>query len=108
MVPTIVFFHRVLIYSLALLFLSSIHILKEQSSEEFSPLYSYHLGFDLTNIYYKPSLCCLYLIFTGSPIHLPLGALKEKVPHFSEKTCSPHQFEPRTENILVDPEAIDN
>jgi hypothetical protein len=43
------FFHRVLIYSLALLFLSSIHILKEQSSEEFSP-YSHHLGFDLTNI----------------------------------------------------------
>jgi hypothetical protein len=26
---------------------------KEQSSEEFSPLYSYHLGFDITNIYYK-------------------------------------------------------
>jgi hypothetical protein len=57
-----VFFHRVLIYSLALLFLSSIHILKEQSSEEFSP-YSHHLGFDLTNIYYKPSLYCLDLIF---------------------------------------------
>jgi hypothetical protein len=42
----IVFLHRVLTYSLALLFLSLIHILKEQSSEEFSSLYlySYHLG----------------------------------------------------------------
>jgi hypothetical protein len=65
----IILFHRVLIYSLALLFLSSIHILKEQSSEEFSSLYLYHLGFNPTNIYYKPSLCCLDLIFTGSPIH---------------------------------------
>jgi hypothetical protein len=71
----VVFFHRVLIYSLALLFLSSIHIVKEQSNEEFSPLYPYHLGFDLTNIYYKPSLCCLDFIFTGSPIHPPLDAL---------------------------------
>jgi hypothetical protein len=32
----IVFFHRVLTYSLVLLFLSLIHILKEHSSEEFS------------------------------------------------------------------------
>jgi hypothetical protein len=71
----IIFFHRVLTYSLALLFLSSIHILNEQSSEEFSSLYSYHLGFNPTNIYYKQSLCCLDLIFTGSPIHPPLGAL---------------------------------
>jgi hypothetical protein len=71
----IVFFHRVLTYLLALLFLSLIHILKEQSSEEFSSLYSYHLGFNPTNIYYKPSLCCLELIFTRSPIHPPLGAL---------------------------------
>jgi hypothetical protein len=67
----IVFLHRVLTYSLALLFLSSIHILKEQPSEEFSSLYSYHLGFNPTHIYYKPSLCCLDLIFTGSPIHPP-------------------------------------
>jgi hypothetical protein len=65
----IVFFHRVLIYSLALLFLSSIHILKEQSSEGFSSLYSYHLGFNPIIIYYKPSLCCLDLIFIGSLIH---------------------------------------
>jgi hypothetical protein len=71
----IVFFHRVLIYSLVLLFLGSIHIIKEQSSEEFSPLYSQHLGFDLTNVYYKPSLCCLDLIFIGSPIHPPVCAL---------------------------------
>jgi hypothetical protein len=44
----IVLFHRVLTYSLALLFLSPIHILKEQSSEEFSSLYpySYHLSFN--------------------------------------------------------------
>jgi hypothetical protein len=33
------FFLRVLTYSLALLFLSLIHILKEQSSEELSSLY---------------------------------------------------------------------
>jgi hypothetical protein len=65
----IVFFHSVLTYSLVLLFLSSICILKEQSSEEFSSLYSYHLGFNPTKIYYKPSLCYLDLIFTGSPIH---------------------------------------
>ena len=74
----IVFFHRVLTYSLVLLFLSLIHILKEQSSEEFSSslyLYSYQLGFDSTNIYYKPSLSCLELIIVGSPIHHPLGAL---------------------------------
>jgi hypothetical protein len=75
----IVFFHKVLTYSLALLFLSLIHILKEQSSEEFSSslyLYSHQLDFDSTNIYYKPSLSCLELIFAGSPIHTPpLGAL---------------------------------
>jgi hypothetical protein len=45
------------------------------SSIEFSSLYSYHLGFNPTNIYYKPSLYCSDLIFTGSPIHLPLDAL---------------------------------
>jgi hypothetical protein len=67
----ITFFHRVLTYSVVLLFLSSIHILKEQSSEELSYLYSYHLGFNPTNIYYKPSLCCLDLIFTGPSIHPP-------------------------------------
>jgi hypothetical protein len=27
-----------------------------------------------TNTHYKPNLCCLELIFTGSPIHPPLGA----------------------------------
>jgi hypothetical protein len=74
----IVFFYRVLTYSLALLFLSLIHILKEQSSEEFSSLYlySYQLGFNPTNTYYKPSSSCLELIFAGSPIHPPLGALR--------------------------------
>jgi hypothetical protein len=48
----IVFFHRVLTYSLALLFQSLIHIIKEQSSEDFSSLYfySYQLGFNPTNI----------------------------------------------------------
>jgi hypothetical protein len=54
------------------LFLSLIHILKEQSSEEFSSslyLYSSQLGFGSTNTYYKPSLSCLELIFAGSPIH---------------------------------------
>jgi hypothetical protein len=41
----IIFFHRVLTYSLVLLFLSLIHILKEQSSEEFSSyFYSIHLN----------------------------------------------------------------
>jgi hypothetical protein len=34
----IIFFHRVLTFSFMLLFLSLIHILKEQSSEEFSSL----------------------------------------------------------------------
>jgi hypothetical protein len=71
----IVFFHRVLTYSLVLLFLSLIHILKEQSSEGFSSslyLYSHQLDFDSTNIYYKSSLSCLELIFAGSPIHTPL------------------------------------
>jgi hypothetical protein len=65
----IIFFHKVLTHSLALLFLSSIHILKEQSSEEFSSLYSYHLGFNPTNIHYKPSSCRLDFIFIGSLIH---------------------------------------
>jgi hypothetical protein len=32
------------------------------------------LAFNNTN--YKPSLCCLELIFAGSPIHPPLGALR--------------------------------
>jgi hypothetical protein len=44
----IVFFPRVLTFSLVLLFLSLIHTLKEQSSEEFSSslyLYSSQLGF---------------------------------------------------------------
>jgi hypothetical protein len=73
----IVFFHRVLTYSLVLLFLSLIHILKEQSSDEFSSLYlySYQLGFNPTNIHYKPNLSCLELIFVGSPIHPLLCAL---------------------------------
>jgi hypothetical protein len=45
----IVFFQRVVTYLLTLLLLSLIHILKEQSSEEFSSslyLYSYQLDFD--------------------------------------------------------------
>jgi hypothetical protein len=49
----IVFFHRVLTYSLVLLFLSLIDILKEQSSEEFSYslyLYSSQLGFGLLTL----------------------------------------------------------
>jgi hypothetical protein len=44
------------------LFLSLIHILKEQSSEEFSSslyLYSSQLGFGSTNTYYKPSFCLI-------------------------------------------------
>jgi hypothetical protein len=75
----IIFFHRVLTYSLVLLFPSLIHILKEQSSEEFSCslyLYSSQLDFGSTNTYYKPSLSCLELIFAGSPIHPHLGALR--------------------------------
>jgi hypothetical protein len=70
----IVFFQRVLTYLLALFFLSLIQILKEQSSEEFSSslyLYSYQLGFNSTNIHYKPSLSCLELFFAVSPIHPP-------------------------------------
>jgi hypothetical protein len=77
----IVFFHRVLTYTLVLLFLSLIHILKEQSSEEFSSslyIYSSQLGFDSNNTYYKPSLSCLELFFAGSPIHPPLGALSPR------------------------------
>jgi hypothetical protein len=70
------------------LFLNSIHILKEQSSEEFSPPYSHHLGFDLTNIYYKTSLCCLDFNFTGSPIHPPLGTLKGQAQRLSNSTES--------------------
>jgi hypothetical protein len=42
----IVFFHRVLTYSLVLLFQSLRHILKEQSSEEFSTLYLYSYQID--------------------------------------------------------------
>jgi hypothetical protein len=52
------------LYSLAILFLSLIPILKEQSSEEFFFILSSHtnLVLVLTNTYYKPSLCCLELI----------------------------------------------
>jgi hypothetical protein len=90
----IVFFHKVLTYSLELLFLSLIHILKEQSSEEFSSslyLYSSQLGFGSTNTYYKPILSCLELIFVGPPIHPPpLGALKCPMPRLTSggKGCS--------------------
>jgi hypothetical protein len=55
----IVFFQKVLIYSLALLFLSSKYILKEQSSEEFSPLYSNHLGFDLISLTFIINQVCV-------------------------------------------------
>jgi hypothetical protein len=76
-----------------LLFLSLIHIFKEQSSEEFSSslyLYSNQLGFDSTNIYYKPSLSYLELIFAGSHIHPPLGAL-----NWSGGTPDPTTLVPR-------------
>jgi hypothetical protein len=58
-------------YSLVLLLLSLIHISKIQLSEEFSSLhlYSYQLGLAFTNTHYKPIMCCLELIFPGSPIH---------------------------------------
>jgi hypothetical protein len=51
-------------YSLAILLLSFILMLKEQSSERFSFLLSSHpnLVLILTNTFYKPSLCCLELI----------------------------------------------
>jgi hypothetical protein len=79
----IVFHHRVFTYSLALLFISLIHILKEQSREEFSSLtrYSYQLDFNPSNTYYEPSLSCLELIIARSLIHTPLGALN----HLNQK-----------------------
>jgi hypothetical protein len=48
-------------YSLVILLLSLILILKEQSSEVFSFLLSSHpnMFLALTNIFYKLSLCCL-------------------------------------------------
>jgi hypothetical protein len=51
-------------YSLLILFLSLILVLKKQSSEEFSFLLSSHhnLVLVLTNTFYKPSLCCLQLV----------------------------------------------
>jgi hypothetical protein len=58
--------------SLVLLFLSLIHISKEQPSEEFSSslhLYSSTWFLASTNTFNKPSLSCLELIFAGSPIH---------------------------------------
>jgi hypothetical protein len=54
-------------YLLVLLLLSLIHISNEQSSEEFFALsISTHTNLVLafTNTHYKPSLCCLELIFT--------------------------------------------
>jgi hypothetical protein len=60
--------------SLLLLFLSFIHILKEQSSEYIISLSSsIHriLVFVFTNTYYKLSLSCLGLIIAESPIHPP-------------------------------------
>ena len=59
-------------------FLSLIHILKEQSSEDIhslSTLIRHNLVLAFTNTCYKPSLSCLELIIVGSPIHPPLGAL---------------------------------
>jgi hypothetical protein len=87
----IVFFHRVLTYSLVLLLLCLICILKEQSSKEFSSslyLYSSQLGFDSTNTNYKPSLAFDYSrIPYNSNAHLlsiPLG----KPPHFDGEDYS--------------------
>jgi hypothetical protein len=57
--------------SLALLFLSLIHISKEQSSKEILSLsISIHHDLDLisTNTCYKPSWSYLKLIIVGSPI----------------------------------------
>jgi hypothetical protein len=57
---------------------SIILILKEQAREESFLYLSTHtnLVLLLTNTHYKPSLCCLELIFAGSLIHPPLGALR--------------------------------
>jgi hypothetical protein len=51
-------------YSLGILLLSLILILKDQSSEEFSFLLSSHpnLVLILSNTYYRPNLCCLELV----------------------------------------------
>jgi hypothetical protein len=61
------------LHSLAIYPLSLIHILKEQSREDFSLHLPSHPNLVLvfTNTYYKPCLCCLELIFSGSPIHPP-------------------------------------
>jgi hypothetical protein len=55
------------LHSLAILLLSLILILKEQSSEKFLLLLSSHpnLVLVLTNTYYKQSLCCLELNLQG-------------------------------------------
>jgi hypothetical protein len=68
----IVIFQKSSHISLVLLFLSLIHISKEQSSEEilsFSTSIHHDLVLAFTNICYKPSLSYLELIIAGSPIH---------------------------------------
>jgi hypothetical protein len=70
-------------YSLVILLLSLIFILKEQSSEEFSFLLSSHhnLILVLTNTFYKPSLCYLNLVLQDHLFTPPLGALSSLTPY---------------------------
>jgi hypothetical protein len=108
----IVFLHRVLIYSLALLFLSSIYILKKQSSEEFSPLYPLHLGFDLTNIYYKSSLFRLdFYMITYSPpsrcSHLPQSYSGTWGLPLSRLACNPYYKHFGASNISFIPPLLE-
>jgi hypothetical protein len=74
------------LYSLVILLLSLILILKEQSSEEFSWFLSSHPNLVLvfTNTYYKPTLCCLELILQYHLFTPALGALNDPPRPFGQ------------------------
>jgi hypothetical protein len=92
------------LYSLALLLLSLILILKEQSSEKFSLILFYHPNLVLVfiNTYYKSSLCCLELILQNYLFTL-LGTLNVCYVSGSDKTRESACVQVRREGLAHGP-----
>jgi hypothetical protein len=84
------------LYSCAIVFTSthfiislSLKLILRRAIKWRSCLLSSHNILVLTSLtFHKPSLCCLVLVFIGSPIHPPLGALRFTSSFCSDKPIS--------------------
>jgi hypothetical protein len=54
-----------------------------------------------TNTHYKPSLCCLELIFAGSPIHPSVGAQLVSEQSSSLRDKLPEEMDPKGKGIII-------